>query len=201
MIHESVRVHSTALLEEGVRVGAGTSIWDSVHIRHGAQIGENCIVGEKTYIAYDVVIGDRVKLNAMVYICAGVSIDSESMISAGVVFTNDMFPRACDHRTGQPRSSAPDEHTLDTKVCKGVTVGANATIGPGLTLGRYCMVGMGSVVTRTVAPHTLVVGNPARPLKRLCACGQPLAGTLEEPELTCACGQVLRWDSGELTLA
>ncbi len=196
-----VRIHPTAIVEDDVTLGRGTSVWDNVHIRHGASLGEQCIVGEKTYIAYDVKIGDRVKLNAMVYICAGVTIGPQSMISAGVVFTNDMFPRACDHRTGELRSSAPDEHTLETLVGKGVTVGANATIGPGLTLGDYSMVGMGSVVTRSVEPHTLVVGSPARPLKRLCGCGHPLNGSLDEPELTCpACQQEMEWHQGQLRM-
>lgn len=201
MIDASAKVHPTALVEKDVSLGAGTSVWDNVHIRHGATIGSNCIVGEKTYIAYDVDIGSRVKLNAAVYICAGVSIAEEVMISAGVVFTNDLFPRACHHRTGELRTSTPDEHTLETKVEKGVTVGANATIGPGITLGEYSMIGMGSVVTRSVAPFTLVVGNPARPLKRLCACGHPLGGSLEKPECECqACGQKLRWEQGTLSL-
>lgn len=201
MTGPKVRVHPTALVEDGVTIGAGSSVWDNVHIRHGATIGTDCIVGEKTYIAYDVTIGNRVKLNASVYICAGVTIADEVMISAHTVFTNDMFPRACHHRTGELRDSAPDEHTLETRVEKGVTVGANATIGPGLTLGEYSMVGMGSVVTRSVPAFTLVVGNPAKPLKRLCACGQPLGGTLDQPDCRCAaCGQQLKWEDGVLSL-
>jgi UDP-2-acetamido-3-amino-2,3-dideoxy-glucuronate N-acetyltransferase len=168
------RIHPTAIVEEGVELGYDTSVWDNVHIRRGATIGAECIIGEKTYIAYDVHIGNRVKLNASVYICAGVTIEDGVMISAGTVFTNDRFPRATTNDLKMLRSSAPDENTLETRVCAGATIGANATIGPGLTIGEFAMVGMGSVVTRSVAPHTLVVGNPARPVAIVCRCGEVL---------------------------
>ena len=87
-------MHPTAIVEDGVEIGPGTSVWSHVHIRGPARIGADCIIGEKTYIAYDVDIGDRVKINAFVYICAGVTIEDGVMISAGTVFTNDRFPRA-----------------------------------------------------------------------------------------------------------
>src|SRR5689334_19766088 len=90
----NVRVHPTAIIEDGVTVGARTSVWDHVHIRRDASIGSDCIIGEKTYIAYGVSIGDLVKINAMVYICAAVTIERGVMISAGTIFTNDRFPRA-----------------------------------------------------------------------------------------------------------
>src|SRR5664279_6151151 len=93
MIAEA-RIHPTALIESGVRIGARSSVWDNVHIRHGALIGDECIIGEKSYIAYDVRIASRVKINAFVYICAAVTIEDGVMISAGTVFTNDRFPRA-----------------------------------------------------------------------------------------------------------
>lgn len=174
-IHETARIHPTALLEEGVTVGASTSIWDSVHVRHGARIGERCIVGEKSYVAYDVVIGDLVKINAMVYVCAGVTVGDGVMISAGTTFTNDRYPRALDRGLTGAETSDVTEETLDTTVEDGVTIGAGAIIGPGLTLGRFSMVGMGAVVTRSVAPHVLVAGNPARPVAVVCACGPRLA--------------------------
>ena len=90
----SARIHPTAIIEEGVTIGPGTSVWDHVHIRRSATIGEQCIVGGKTYIAYGVSIGDRVKINAFVYICAAVTIESGVMIGQAVTFTNDRFPRA-----------------------------------------------------------------------------------------------------------
>ena len=189
-----IRVHPTAIIEEDVELGAGTSVWDSVHIRHGAHIGEDCIIGEKSYIAYDVRIGNRVKINANVYVCAGITIDDGAMISAGTVFTNDRFPRAATNDLTALRTSDPDENTRATHVCPGVTIGANAVIGPGIVIGRYAMIGMGSVVTRSVRDHHLVVGNPARSAGLVCRCGEPLVSSASYDansvaEITCAsCG-------------
>ena len=168
------RIHPTALIERDVSIGDGTSIWDNVHIRHGASIGRHCIIGEKTYIAYDVKIGDFCKLNANVYICAGVTVGDYTMLSAHVVFTNDRFPRAFDKTLDGLASSEPNEETLSTHVGLGVTIGANATIGPGLRLDDFAMVGMGSVVTRDIPPNGLVIGSPARLAGFVCACGPVL---------------------------
>ncbi len=167
-------VHPTAIIEPAVSVGRGTAIWDHVHVRHSTHIGEDCIIGEKTYIAYGVRIGDRVKINAYVYICTGVTIERGVMISAGTVFTNDRFPRATTPDLRKLLPSDPDEKTLPTLVREGATIGAHATIGCGLTIGRFAMIGMGSVVTRDVPDYILAVGNPARPVGYVCACGQPL---------------------------
>ena len=123
----NIRIHPTALIEDHVEIGAGTSIWDNVHIRHSSTIGEQCIVGEKTYIAYGVHIGHRVKINAMVYICNAVTIEDGVMISAGTIFTNDRFPRATTSDLRQLRPSDPDEHTLPTLVREGATIGAGCT--------------------------------------------------------------------------
>lgn len=170
------RVHPTAIVESGVTIGPGTAVWDNVHIRRNARIGRDCIVGEKTYIAYDVVIGNLVKINAGVYICAGVTIEDGCMLSAHVVFTNDRYPRATDPELTALQTSDPTEETLGSIVRRGTTIGANATIGPGLELGEFSMIGMGSMVTRSVPPHGLAIGNPARVVGWVCRCGQPLAG-------------------------
>lgn len=188
---DGVVIHPTALVEDGVTLGANTKVWDNVHIRRGATIGASCIVGEKTYIAYDVVIGDLVKINAAVYICANVTIEDMVMLSAHVVFTNDTFPRAALPETRELITSDPTEETLYTTVRHGVTVGANATIGPGVELGQFCMVGMGAVVTRDVKPFQLVVGNPARPIGWVCMCGHPLARSADAPA-DAACEQCHR---------
>jgi acetyltransferase-like isoleucine patch superfamily enzyme len=169
-----VRIHPSALVEENVLLGDGTSVWDAAHIRQGAQLGDECIVGGKSYIAYDVCIGNRVKINALAYICNAVTIEDGVMVSAGVIFTNDRFPRATTTDLAQLRSSAPDEHTLPTLVREGATIGAGAIIGCDLTIGRFAMVGMGSVVTRSVPDFHLVVGNPARSIGCVCRCGEPL---------------------------
>ena len=141
-------IHPTARIEDNVEIGADTSIWDHVHIRHHTRIGEQCIIGEKTYIAYDVTIGNRVKINAMVYICTAVTIDDGVMISAGTIFTNDRFPRATTSDLRRLRSSAPDETTLAIHVKEGATIGAGCVIGCDLEIGKFAMVGMGSVVTK-----------------------------------------------------
>ncbi len=169
------RVHPTALLEDGVEIGDGTAIWDHVHVRGPARIGRDCIVGEKTYVAYGVEIGDRVKINAFVYLCTGVTIENGVMISAGAIFTNDRFPRATTPDLESLRGSEPDEATLQARVREGATVGAGAVIGPGLEIGRFAMVGMGSVLTRSAGDFQLVLGNPARPVGAVCRCGEPVA--------------------------
>ncbi len=188
------RIHPTALIEEGVILGAGTAVWDNVHIRHGAQIGDDCLIGEKTYLAYDIRIGNRCKINAFVYLCAGVTLEDGVMISAGTVFTNDRFPRATTPDLKRLRPSEPDEHTRLTLVQEGATIGANCTIGCGLTIGRFAMVGMGSVVTRSVPAFHLVLGSPARSVGVVCRCGELLHRFVPgEPaiamEATCVCGR------------
>lgn len=171
----SVRIHPTAIVEAGVRIGEGSSVWDGVHLRHGAVVGEQCIVGEKTYVAYDVRIGDRVKINAMVYICAGVTIEDGVMIAAGTIFTNDRFPRATTPDLARLRPSEPDEHTLPTLVRAGATIGAGCRVGCGIAIGRWAMVGMGALVSRSVPDFHLVVGAPARSIGCVCRCGEPFA--------------------------
>lgn len=191
------RIHPTAIVEANVTLGAGTSIWDSVHIRHDTTLGDECIVGEKTYIAYGVRIGHRVKINSFVYVCTAVTIEDGVMISAGTIFTNDRFPRATTPDLSQLRPSDPDEHTLPTLVREGATIGAGCVIGNDLTIGRFAMVGMGSVVTKSVLDFHLVVGNPARPAGAVCRCGQLIARFTEPADdfqmLDCtACGRTYR---------
>jgi UDP-2-acetamido-3-amino-2,3-dideoxy-glucuronate N-acetyltransferase len=172
--HQPPYVHPTAIIEEGVEIGAGTSIWDNVHIRHSTRLGEECIVGEKTYIAYGVRVGSRVKINAQVYVCNAVTIEDGVMISAGTVFTNDRFPRAATVDLKRLRPSDPDEHTLPTLVREGATIGAGCTVGNDLVVGRFAMVGMGSLVTKSVPDFHLAVGHPARSVGCVCRCGQLL---------------------------
>ena len=169
-----MRIHETALVEDGVEIGAGTAIWDNAHLRGPSRIGADCIVGGKTYIAYGVEIGDRCKLNAFVYVCTGVTIEPGVMIGAGTTFTNDRFPRATNAELTELVPSDPDEHTELTVVAEGASIGARATIGPGLRIGRFAMVGMASVVTRSVPDFHLVAGSPARSIGIVSRCGPPL---------------------------
>ena len=193
-------IHPTAIVEADVSLGAGTAIWDGVHIRRGARIGQKCIVGEKTYVAYDVRIGDLVKINACVYVCAGVEIEDGVMVAAHTVFTNDRVPRATDPEVRELASSAPTAATLATRVRRGASIGANCTIGPGLELGAFCMVGMGSVVTHDVPAHALVLGNPARTAGVVCRCGEVVARAVAAAVPLgvhrCRCGRAVEWTAG-----
>ena len=167
-------IHPTAIIEENVDIGEGTKIWDNVHIRYNSSIGNNCIVGEKTYIAYNVKVVNYVKINAFVYIPTGVVIEDKVMISAGCIFINDHYPRAYDIQKSQLSSSEPNEKTLDTLICEGSTLGAGAIILADLKIGKYSLVGAGSVVTKSVYDYALVVGNPARQIGWVCVCGSRL---------------------------
>jgi len=187
------RIHPTAIIEEGVSIGESTSIWDNVHIRYSTTIGQQCIIGEKTYIAYDVHIGNQVKINAFVYICTAVTIEDGVMIGAGTIFTNDRFPRATTVDLKQLRSSDKDEHTLPTLVKSGATIGAGCTIGNDLSIGCFAMVGMGSLVTKSVPDFHLALGHPARSVGCVCRCGKVLMyfsnnTELEEAVACSSCG-------------
>ncbi len=189
----NVRIHSTANVEPEVQIGAGTSIWDNVHIRHSTHIGEDCIIGEKTYVAYGVKIGNRCKINAFVYICNAVTLEDGVMISAGTIFTNDRFPRATTPDLKHLRPSEPDEQTLPTLVREGSTIGAGCTIGNDLSIGRFAMVGMGTLVTKSVPDFHLALGHPARSVGCVCRCGQilmrfPESPTFETDQTCSACG-------------
>jgi acetyltransferase-like isoleucine patch superfamily enzyme len=185
------RVHPTAEIEAGVVIGARTAIWGGVHLRGpDTRIGADCIVGERTYIGPGVSLGDLVKVNAGVYLCTGVTLHDGVMVGAGVVFTNDRYPRATTPDLATLRPSGADEHTRPTRVDTGATVGAGAVIGCDLTIGRFAMVGMGAVVTRSVAPFHLVVGQPARPVAIVSRVGEPIlrfsgARPPDRADLTC----------------
>lgn len=153
MVSKDVRIDSRAVVEDGANLGAGTSVWHFSHVRAGSTIGKNCILGRGVYIDIGVKIGDDCKLQngAMVY--HGVNIGDGVFVGPHVVFTNDMRPRA--HLWS-------DDRLESTFVKDGVSIGANATIRCGITLGEWCMIAAGSVVTRDVPPHALMVGSPAR---------------------------------------
>jgi UDP-2-acetamido-3-amino-2,3-dideoxy-glucuronate N-acetyltransferase len=151
-VHSSVFVHERAIVDEGARIGAGTRVWANAHILSGAVIGRDCNVCDLTFIENDVTVGDRVTIKCGVQLWDGVTIGDDVFIGPNATFTNDRFPRS--------RQKPPA--FLRTVVRDGASIGANATILPGLTIGMKAMVGAGAVVTKDVPPYAIVVGNPAR---------------------------------------
>jgi UDP-2-acetamido-3-amino-2,3-dideoxy-glucuronate N-acetyltransferase len=189
---DAPNVHPTAIIEPGVTVGKQTTIEDGVHVRGPSVIGRECIIGEKTHIADGVTIADGVRVNTHVHICSGVTVESSVMIAAGVIFTNERYPRAADYR-GEAAPSTPTPEALKTVVHIGATIGAGALIGPGVDIGPWAMIGMGAVVTRDVVPHALVIGAPARVAGWVCVCGTPLGGAAIAAPAQCKrCGRQYR---------
>jgi len=155
-------VHPTAVVEEGAIIGKGTKIWHFSHIMKGAQIGENCIIGQNVYIDKRAVVGNRVKIQNNVSVYDEVILEDEVFCGPSCVFTNVINPRSHIERK--------DEYKK-TVVKKRATIGANATIVCGHTIGRAAFVGAGAVVTKDVPDYALVVGNPARQIGWVCECG------------------------------
>jgi UDP-2-acetamido-3-amino-2,3-dideoxy-glucuronate N-acetyltransferase len=150
----SVFIHPTADVEEGAQVGDGTKIWHLAHVRSEAVIGAGCVIGRNVYVDAGAVVGNLVKIQNNVSVYHGVTIEDEVFVGPCAVFTNDFRPRAQN----------PDWKITPTLVRRGASIGANATLVCGVTIGEEAMVAAGSVVTRDVAPNQLVAGNPARPL-------------------------------------
>lgn len=144
-------VHPEALCESS-KVGPGTRIWAFAHVLPGAVIGRDCNICDHTFIENDVVVGDRVTVKSGVQLWDGVTLEDDVFVGPNATFTNDRFPRSRQRPEVFPR----------TTVCRGASIGANATILPGNTIGPNAMVGAGAVVTRSVPPNALVIGNPAR---------------------------------------
>ena len=175
----NVRVHPTADVSPGAEIGAGSSIWNQAQVRERARIGVRCIIGKNVYVDTDVVIGDDVKVQNNVSLFHGVTVEDGVFVGPHVCFTNDRIPRAIN--PDGSRKTDADWEVSPTLVRRGAALGANATILPGVTIGRWAMVGSGSVVTRDVADWELVAGNPARRLGSACPCGQPLRDVDGEP--------------------
>ncbi len=170
-------VHETAEIEEGVVIGEGSKIWHSCQIRHGARLGRDCVLGRGVFVDFDVVIGNAVKIQNYVLVYHGVTLEDGVFVGPHACFTNDLRPRAVNPDLSPKK--ADDWVVARTLVRTGASIGANATIVCGATIGRWAMVGAGSVVTKDVPDHGLVVGNPARLIGYVTASGQRVS-TAEE---------------------
>lgn len=145
--------HETAVIDDGVTIGAGTRIWHFCHIMTGCRIGENCNLGQNVVVSPEVVLGKNVKVQNNVSIYTGVICEDDVFLGPSMVFTNVINPRSAIVRRSE---------YIRTLVGKGATIGANATIVCGNNIGKFAFIGAGAVVTREVRPYALVVGNPAR---------------------------------------
>ncbi len=171
-------VHPSSYIDDNVEIGEGTKIWYFCHVQSGARIGRNCILGQNVNIDRDAVVGDRVKIQNNVSVYKGVVVEDDVFLGPSMVLTNVV----------NPRSHVSRKHEFkETRIRKGATIGANATIVCGHTIGRYAFVGAGAVVTSDIPDYGLVVGNPARLVGWMCQCGVKLtfeaageAGDLEK---------------------
>ena len=145
------KAHPQALVEPGATVGARTRVWAFAHILPGASIGEDCNICDHVFIEGNVSVGDRSTIKCGVQLWSGVQVGSDVFIGPNATFTNDLFPRSRKHLADYPKTVLGDH----------CSVGANATILPGITIGRNAMIGAGAVVTRSVPPYAIVAGNPA----------------------------------------
>jgi UDP-2-acetamido-3-amino-2,3-dideoxy-glucuronate N-acetyltransferase len=182
-------VHETAIIDEGVKIGEGTKIWHFTHILKGSKIGENCIIGQNVMIGPDVTIGNKCKIQNNVSLFKGVVLEDEVFCGPSCVFTNVLTPRAFIERKNEFKQ---------TLVKKGATIGANATILCGITIGKYAMIGAGAVLTQDAPDYALFYGNPARHMGWVCKCGIILVSNgevrgekLENNKIVCKnCGSI-----------
>jgi UDP-2-acetamido-3-amino-2,3-dideoxy-glucuronate N-acetyltransferase len=177
-------VHPSSYIDEGAEIGAGTKIWHFCHVMAGAHIGERCNIGQNVVVLPQVVVGNNVKIQNNVSLYTGVIVEDDAFLGPSMVFTNVVNPRSHIPRRDQYQT---------TRVCRGASIGANATIVCGVTLGRYCFVGAGSVVTKDVPDYALVYGSPARLRGWMCQCGvqiefQPASESGVETAVCPACG-------------
>ena len=162
-----VFIHETACVDQGASVGDGSRIWHFVHVLPGSRIGRNCILGQNVMVGPDVTIGDGCKVQNNVSVYPGVTLEDEVFCGPSMVFTNVRTPRSAF-----PRNKSDDY--LRTLVGRGATIGANATVVCGVTVGAWAFVAAGAVVTKDVAPFALMAGVPAKQIGWVCKCGTTL---------------------------
>ncbi len=181
-------VHPSSYVDDGAEIGAGTKIWFFSHVQSGTKVGERCILGQNVNLDRNVVLGDGVKIQNNVSVYNGVVVEDGAFLGPSCVFTNVINPRGFIERKTEFKP---------TRVGRGASIGANATVVCGNDLGDYCMIGAGAVVTKDVPAYALMVGMPARRLGWICRCGVRLpAGATP----TCSdCGDRYREDGDVLT--
>ena len=182
-------IHPTADIDERAIIGENVSIWNWAQVRENAEIGGNCIISKGVYIDAGVVIGENTKIQNNVSIFHGVRIGTGVFVGPHVCFTNDLRPRAINPDGTQKTGS--DWSIGATIVGDGASLGANCTIIAGNNIGRFAMVGAGSVVTRSVPDFALVLGNPARIVGYVCYCGYRLALVADSGKCE-KCGAVIK---------
>ena len=158
-------VHESSYIDDGAEIGAGTKIWHFSHVMAGARIGERCNIGQNVLVSPEVTIGNNVKVQNNVSIYTGVIVEEDAFLGPSMVFTNVINPRSHVNRKNEYKT---------TLVRKGASIGANATIVCGVTLGRYCFIGAGTVITHNVPDYALVYGLPGRIHGWMCQCGEQL---------------------------
>jgi UDP-2-acetamido-3-amino-2,3-dideoxy-glucuronate N-acetyltransferase len=178
-----VFVHESSYVDQPCRIGQGTMIWHFCHVMKDCEIGERCRIGQNVVVSPGVRVGNNVKIQNNVSLYSGVILEDDVFCGPSMVFTNVTIPRSA-----YPRNR-PEDYA-QTLVKKGATIGANATVVCGITIGRHAFIGAGSVVTRDVPDYALVYGNPARLRGWACECGLKLA--FGGGAAACACGKQYR---------
>jgi UDP-2-acetamido-3-amino-2,3-dideoxy-glucuronate N-acetyltransferase len=163
-------IHPTAEVSPAASIGDGCRIWRQVHIREGAAIGAGCIIGAGVYVGADVRLGNNCKIQNQALLYEGVSLEDGVFVGPQVCFTNDLVPRAVN--PDMSLKSADDWQVTPTLVRQGASIGAQSVVVPGVTIGRWALVGAGSVVTHDVPDHALVYGTPARIRGWVCRCAR-----------------------------
>jgi UDP-2-acetamido-3-amino-2,3-dideoxy-glucuronate N-acetyltransferase len=179
-----------AVVDAGAQIGDGTKVWHGAHVMGGAVIGRDCVLGQGCFVAASVRIGDGCRIQNHVSLYDGVTLAQDVFLGPSCVFTNVRYPRA------QVSRKAEFE---ETRVERGATIGANATIVCGVTIGAHAMIGAGAVVTRSVAPHALMVGVPARQVGWVCRCGEPLGFAASDDQVDLGIGCARCADQYRLT--